>query len=124
MEQAKVSQLAFPRLTLFSDEFFNGQFVIGRGNLGIRDLDNIFDGPESLRFLADNPRACLVLFTRPNFKGNFRIYLGPARNLPVLEDLLRGEDVESLISSNQRLSVAQVRLIRLTGILPAGFRVV
>ncbi|OXM13353.1 hypothetical protein [Paenibacillus herberti] len=124
MEQAKVSQVLFPRLTLFSDESFNGQFVIGRGNLGIRNLENIFDGPESLRFLSDNRNACLVLFTRTAFRGNFRIYLGPARNLPELEDLLRGEDVESLISSNQRLSVAQVRLIRLTGVLPAGFRIV
>lgn len=119
MEKAQISQVS-PRLTVYGDEFFTGSSIIVRGNLGIRNAGEI----ESLRFLANTSRASLVLFTRTAFRGNFRIYQGAVRNLPDLEDLLRGADVGSIISSNEHLSVARVRQIRNTGSLPSGFRII
>lgn len=117
-----VAQQTFPRLALFSDERFRGNRIILRGNLGIRNLDaGRFDDVESLRFFSTNPNATLVLFTRTNFRGNFRVFRGN-RNLADLDDIIGGNDPESLISSNRRLTLAQIRTIRDTGRLPSGFR--
>ncbi|MFS0723803.1 hypothetical protein [Paenibacillus sp. 1P07SE] len=113
----------FPRLTVYDEENFRGRSRILRGNLGIRDLDNILDGIESLRFFSTNPNATLVLFTRTRFRGNFRILRGN-RSIRDLDDLIAGNDVESLISTNQRLTIEQVRRIRRTGRLPQGYRVI
>ncbi|MGF7046863.1 hypothetical protein J2T13_001365 [Paenibacillus sp. DS2015] len=121
-QNVSISQV-FPRLTVFSDENFRGNSRILRGNLGIRNLENVLGGIESLRFFSTNPNATLVLFTRTRFRGNFRILRGN-RSIRDLDDLLAGNDVESLISSNQRLTVAQVRIIRNTGTLPTGYRVI
>lgn len=117
MDEVKISQVVYPRLTLYSEENYRGRTRILNGNLGLTNTDEV----ESLRFFSTSANATLVLFTRINFKGNFRIYRG-SRNIPDLDDLIAGNDVESLISSNIRLSEAQVREIRRTGTLPQGFR--
>ncbi|MDF2670876.1 MAG: hypothetical protein K0R67_3182 [Paenibacillus sp.] len=120
MQKATILQ-TFPRLTLFSDENFRGRVRILRGNLGIRNLEARFDDVESLRFFSTNPNATLVLFTRRNFQGNFRILRGN-RSIADLDDIIAGNDPESLISSNVRLTAQQVRNIRSTRTLPNGFR--
>lgn len=120
MNKPAVSQ-TFPRLTVFTEENFQGRSRIGRGNLGIRNLDNL--DIESLRFFSTSSNATLVLFTRPNFQGNFRVFRGN-RNIADLDDIIGGEDAESLVSSNIRLTLSQIREIRRTSTLPPGFRVV
>ena len=120
MNKATISQV-FPRLRLFTEENFRGQRFVLRGNLGIRNIENRFDDIESLRFFSPNPNATLVLFTRPNFRGQFRVFRGNT-NIADLDDIIRGEDPESLVMANFRLTLAQIRQIRRTGILPNGFR--
>jgi hypothetical protein len=110
----------FPRLTLWSDENFRGRVRIFRGNLGIRNLDGVIEA-ESLRFFSTSANATLVLFTRRNFQGAFRVFRGN-RSIADLDDIISGNDAESLISSNVRLTLAQIRQIRRTGVLPSGFR--
>lgn len=111
----------FPRLRLYSEENFRGRVRQIRGNVGIRNLDARFDDVESLRFFSTNSGATLVLFSRPNFRGTFRVFRGN-RNIADLDDIIGGRDVESLVSSNVRLTLEQIRRINRTGVLPAGFR--
>lgn len=61
-----VSQ-TYPRLTVYSEENYAGRSRIYRGNTGLRDLDNILDGVESLRFFSTNSNATLVLFNETEF---------------------------------------------------------
>ncbi|MGF9700367.1 MULTISPECIES: hypothetical protein [Paenibacillus] len=118
----QVSQ-TYPRLTVYSEENYNGRSRIYRGNTGLRNLDNILGGVESLRFFSTSSNATLVVFTRPNFQGGFRVYRGNT-NLRDLDDLIRGNDVESLISTNQRLTLAEIRAIRNNSRLPSGYDLV
>ncbi|MGN7415516.1 hypothetical protein [Paenibacillus sp. SAF-068] len=114
-----VSQ-TYPRLTVYSEENYRGRSRIYRGNTGLRNLDNILDGVESLRFFSTSSNATLVVFTRPNFQGGFRVFRGNT-NLRDLDDLIRGNDVESLISTNERLTLAEIREIRANRSLPNGY---
>ncbi|WP_458461843.1 hypothetical protein [Paenibacillus sp.] len=41
-----------------------------------------------------------------------------------LDDLIRGNDVESLISTNERLTLAEIRAIRSNRSLPGGYNLV
>ena len=119
-----VSQtVVYPRLRIFSEENLQGTSRTLRGNLGIRNTDNILDGIESLQFFSTSSNATLVLFTRTRFRGNFRILRGN-RTLRDLDDLINGNDVESIISTNQRLTAEQVRAIRDSGRLPSGYRTI
>ncbi|AIQ46949.1 hypothetical protein R70723_14475 [Paenibacillus sp. FSL R7-0273] len=111
----------YPRLTVYSQENFRGRRRIYRGNLGFADVDTVLTGIESLRFFSLNPGATLVLFDRSSFRDNFVILRGN-RSIRELDDILRRGDVESLISTNQRLTAAQVRAIQRKGTLPAGYR--
>ena len=120
MEKASISQV-FPRLALFSDENFRGRRFVVRGNLGIRNIETRFGDIESLRFFSPRANATLVLFSRPNFQGRARVFRGSI-NIADLDNIIRGEDPESLVMANFRLSVAQIREIRRTGELPSGFR--
>lgn len=120
--QANVSQV-YPRLYLYTDERYLGRRFVWRGNVGIRNLEARYDGIESLRFYSPSANATLVLFTRSNFRGNFRVFRG-TRNIPDLDDIIGGNDPESLIISRRRLTLEQIREIRRTGRLPEGFRTV
>ncbi|SEL16707.1 hypothetical protein [Paenibacillus sp. OK003] len=117
-----VSQ-TYPRLTVYSEEDYRGRSRVYRGNTGLRNLDNILGGVESLRFFSTSSNATLVVFTRPNFQGGFRVYRGNT-NLRDLDDLIRGNDVESLISTNQRLTLDEIRAIRSNRSLPSGYNLV
>lgn len=121
MKKAFISQATFPRLRLFRDENFRGRRFVVRGNVGIRNLERTFGDIESLRFFSPNSGATLVLFSRTNFRGNFRVFRG-VTNIADLDDIIAGNEPESIISSNIRLSLAEIRAIRRTGILPSGFR--
>ncbi|SLK07984.1 MULTISPECIES: hypothetical protein [unclassified Paenibacillus] len=117
-----VSQ-TYPRLTVYSEEDYRGRSRVYRGNTGLRNLDNILGGVESLRFFSTSSNATLVVFTRPNFQGGFRVFRGNT-NLRDLDDLIRGNDVESLISTNQRLTLNEIRAIRSNRSLPSGYNLV
>lgn len=116
-----ISQVVYPRLRLYTEENFRGRRFTWRGNVGLRNLDRLYDDIESLRFFSPSSNATLVLFTRTNFRGNFRVFRGTT-NLRDLDDIIRGSDPESLIISDRRLTLAQIREIRRTGRLPSGFR--
>lgn len=117
-----VSQ-TYPSLTVYSEEDYRGRSRVYRGNTGLRNLDNILGGVESLRFFSTSSNATLVVFTRPNFQGGFRVFRGNT-NLRDLDDLIRGNDVESLISTNQRLTLDEIRAIRSNRSLPSGYNLV
>nr|WP_106406109.1 hypothetical protein [Paenibacillus solani] len=121
--KASISQVLFPRLALFRNEFYRGRRFVVRGNVGIRNLERAFGEIESLRFFSTNPNATLVLFSEPNFRGRIRVFRGNT-NIGDLDDIIRGEEPESIISSNRRLTLAQIREIRNTGELPNGFRTI
>ncbi|OAX47129.1 hypothetical protein [Paenibacillus sp. AD87] len=121
-KQVSISQ-TYPRLTVYSEENFRGLRRVYRGNLGIADIDAVLTGIESLKFFSTNPNATLVLFDRSRFRDNFVVLRGN-RIIRELDDFLRRGDVESLIASNQRLTLAQIRKIRRTGELPPGYRLI
>lgn len=121
MMKASVSQVLFPRLTLFRNEFYRGRRFVVRGNVGIRNLERTFGDIESLRFFSTSSNATLVLFSETNFRGAFRVFRGNT-NIADLDDIIRGEEPESIISSKRRLTLSQIRTIRETGVLPSGFR--
>ena len=121
-KEVHISQ-TYPRLTVYSEENYLGRSRIYRGNLGIRNTDNILDGIESLRFFSTSSNATLVLFSRTRFRGSFRVLRGN-RSIRDLDDFISGNDVESIISTNQRLTLAQIRRIRESGELPAGYRLI
>lgn len=123
MVTIKAASIIYPRLRVYSEENFRGLRRTYRGNLGIADIDSVLTGIESLRFFSTNPNATLVLFDRSRFRDNFVILRGN-RSIRELDDILRRGDVESLISSNQRLTPAQVRVIQRTGSLPSGYRLI
>ncbi|MBY3624649.1 hypothetical protein HGO21_34680 [Acinetobacter sp. CUI P1] len=123
MVTIKAASIIYPRLRVYSEENFRGLRRTYRGNLGIADIDSVLTGIESLRFFSTNPNATLVLFDRSRFRDNFVILRGN-RSIRELNDFLRRGDVESLISSNQRLTPAQVRVIQRTGSLPSGYRLI
>lgn len=120
--KAYVSQV-YPRLTLYREENFRGRRFVWRGNVGLRNLERLYDDDiESLRFFSPSPNATLVLFSRRNFRGAFRVFRGTT-NIRDLDDIIRGdEDPESIIISSRRLTLEQIRTIRRTGRLPQGFR--
>ncbi|AIQ52548.1 MULTISPECIES: hypothetical protein [Paenibacillus] len=113
----------YPRLRVYEEENYLGRRRTYTGNLGIRNTDNILDGIESLRFFSTSSNATLVLFSRTRFRGSFLVIRGN-RNIRDLDDYIRGNDVESLISTNQRLTLQQIRDIRRTGDLPSGYRLI
>ncbi len=118
--KATVSQ-TYPRLFLYSEENYRGRRIVWRGNVGIRNLEARYDDIESLRFFSTNSDATLVLFARENFRGRFRVFRGTT-NIADLDDIIRGNDPESLIISSSRLTLEQIRRIRRTGVLPEGYR--
>ncbi len=120
---ATISQTVYPRLYLYRDENYRGRRFVWRGNVGIRNLERRYDDIESLRFYSPSANATLVLFDRTNFRGNFRVFRGTT-NLRDLDDIIRGEEPESLIISRSRLTLAQIREIRRTGNLPSGYRTI
>ncbi|USB33650.1 hypothetical protein [Paenibacillus sp. YPG26] len=111
-----------PRLALFSEEDFRGRRIVFRGSVAIRNIERIFDEPESLRFRSNGRGATLVLFSRSNFRGRFRV-IRTSRSIADLERTL-GFEVNSIILSSNRLTLEEIRLIRRTGNLPGGFLVI
>jgi hypothetical protein len=116
----KAASIIYLRLRVYSEENVHGLRRTYRGNLGIADIDSVLTGIESLRFFSTNRNATLLLFDRSHFRDNFVILRGN-RSIRELDNFLRRGDVESLISSNQRLTPAQVRTIQRTGSLPSGY---
>ncbi|TLS48766.1 hypothetical protein FE782_28905 [Paenibacillus antri] len=120
--KATISQ-TYPRLYLYSEENYAGRRFVWRGNVGIRNLEARYDDIESLRFFSPNAGATLVLFAGRNFQGRFRVFRGTT-NIADLDDIVAGEEPESLIISNSRLTLARIREIRRTGRLPEGYRTI
>lgn len=113
----------YPRLYLYSERNYCGNRYVWRGNRALRDLSRLYGSLGSLRFYSPWPDATLVLFSRTNFRGRFRIYRGTT-NIRDLHTLFDGHGPRSLIIARACLTPEQIRVIRRTGCLPPGFRVV
>ncbi|MDR6552642.1 hypothetical protein [Paenibacillus qinlingensis] len=116
--QAKVT---YPRLTVYSEKYFQGGNAILSGNIGIPNFDIPLGGMESLRFFSTNPGATLVLFSLTRFRGTFKVFHG-VRNVSDFDNIISGNDANSLISTDKFLTLRQIRAIRDSGRLPNGFR--
>lgn len=122
------ARAAYPRLTVYGEKYFQGGSAIISGSVGIPDFDILnsdipLGGMESLRFFSTNPNATLVLFSLTRFRGEFRVFHG-LRNVSDLDNLVHGNDANSLISTDRYLMPEQIRAIRDSGQLPDGYRTI
>ncbi|OAS24008.1 hypothetical protein [Paenibacillus oryzisoli] len=111
----------YPRLTVYSEKYYQGGSAILSGNIGIPNFDLPLGGMESLRFFSTNPNSTLVLFSLTRFRGDFRVFHG-VRNVSDFDNIINGNDANSLISTNKYLTLRQIRAIRDSGRLPSGYR--
>ncbi|WP_274366310.1 hypothetical protein [Paenibacillus thermotolerans] len=110
------------RLRLFSGVNFTGRrIVFKRGGVAIRDMNalrfnNVLSSFRVRNVIFPN-QVTLILFSRVNFQGSFRVFRGrtAVANLGTL-----GFDnvTSSLILVGRRLTNAQINIIRSTGIPP------
>jgi len=116
------------RLTMFSGANFTGRRLsFRRGGVAVRNLgafrfNNLLTSFR-LRNVLFPSAVTLVLFSRNNFQGSFRIFCGRT-NVANLSRFNFNNVTSSFILVGSRLSEAQVREIQRTGILPCDMVVV
>lgn len=108
------------RLSIFEDNDFGGRRVqFRRGGVAITNMQAIrFDKILSsfhLRNTVSRNEVTLVLFSRDNFKGSFRVFRG-TQNVASLGDF--NDKTESLILVGRNLSNSEINRIRNTGTPP------
>lgn len=116
------------RLALWSNTGFSGRrILLRRGGVAIRDLGALrFDNELSsfrLRNVVQSNQVTLVLFSRRNFQGNFRVFRG-SQNVSNLGNLNFNNVASSLILVGHILTDAQINRIRRTGIAPRNILIV
>ena len=116
------------RLALFSRFNFNGRrILLRRGGVAIRDLGAFrFNNELSsfrLRNLVDSGEVTLVLFSRINFQGSFRVYRG-SQSVANLSQANFNNVTSSLILVGRILTNNQINQIRNTGRAPSDVLVI
>ncbi|HEY2491898.1 MAG TPA: hypothetical protein VGI33_03085 [Paenibacillus sp.] len=111
------------RLSLFSGLNFTGRRIIfRRGGIAVRDLgafrfDNLLSSFR-VRNVVNRAEVTLVLFSRINFQGSFRVFRG---NTNVSD--LRNESFDNVTSSfilvSRNLTNSQIREIQRSGNAPS-----
>lgn len=106
------------RLSLFSGFNFTGRRInFKRGGVAVRDLGAFrFNNVLSsflLRNVVQRNQVTLVLFSRINFQGRFRIFLG-SQSVADLRNFNFNNVTSSFILVGRRLTEAQVRQIQTT----------
>jgi hypothetical protein len=116
------------RLALFSGTNFTGRRILfRRGGVAIRDLgafrfDNVLSSFR-LRNVVTSSEVTLVLFSRINFQGSFRVFRGN-RNVANLSQFNFNNLTSSLILVGRILTDAEINTIRSTGIPPRDILVI
>jgi hypothetical protein len=116
------------RLALFSGTNFTGRRIqLRRGGVAVRDLGAFrFDNELSsfrLRNVVTSGEVTLVLFSRINFQGSFRVYRG-SRNVANLAQNGFNNVTSSLIVVGRILTDSEINQIRRTGTPPRDILVV
>ncbi|NHN29979.1 beta/gamma crystallin family protein [Paenibacillus agricola] len=116
------------RLALFSGTNFTGRRILfRRGGVAIRDLGAFRFNNEltsfRLRNVVNGTEVTLLLFSRNNFQGSFRVYRGN-RNVANLAQNGFNNVTSSLIVVGRILTDSEIRQIRSTGTPPRDILVI
>ncbi|BFH66871.1 MAG: hypothetical protein E6230_02490 [Paenibacillus dendritiformis] len=107
------------RLALFSGVNFTGRrIVFRRGGVAVRDLgafrfNNVLSSFR-LRNVVNTNEVTLVLFSRINFQGSFRVFRG-SQNVANLGRFNFNNVTSSFILVGRRLTDAEINTIQRTG---------
>lgn len=118
----------FVRLSLFSGFNFTGRRIdFRRGGVAVRDLgafrfNNVLSSFR-LRNIAIPRQVTLILFSRTNFRGAFRVFRG-SRNVADLRNFNFNNVTSSFILVGRRLTNNEIQFLRRTGNLPADILVI
>lgn len=116
------------RLSLFSGANFTGRRILFRhGGVAVRNLgafrfNNLLTSFR-LRNVAIPQNVTLVLFSRNNFQGSFRIFSG-STNVANLSRFNFNNVTSSFILAGTRITESQVREIQRTSVLPCDVLVI
>ena len=107
------------RLALWSGNNFTGRRILfRRGGVAVRDLEAFrFNNALSsfrLRNIVQSSQVTLVLFSRNNFQGTFRVFRG-SQNVANLGNLDFNNVTSSLILVGRNLTNSQISRIQRTG---------
>lgn len=116
------------RLTLWSGNNFTGRrIVFRRGGVAVRDLgafrfNNVLSSFR-LRNIVQSSQVTLVLFSRINFQGSFRVFRG-SQNVANLSNLNFNNVTSSFILVGRDLTNAQIAQIQSSGRPPQDVLVI
>ncbi|WP_082691303.1 MULTISPECIES: hypothetical protein [Paenibacillus] len=116
------------RLALWSGTNFSGRrILLRRGGVAIRDLGAFrFNNELSsfrLRNVVRSSQVTLVLFSRTNFQGSFRVFRG-SQNVSNLGSVNFNNVTTSLILVGRNLTNAEIARIQSTGRPPRDILVI
>ncbi|MGM1048832.1 hypothetical protein SAMN05661091_3525 [Paenibacillus uliginis N3/975] len=116
------------RLALWSDTFFSGRRILfRRGGVAVRDLgafrfDNVLSSFR-LRNVVERSQVTLVLFSRTNFQGTFRVFRG-SQNVANLGNLGFDNVTSSFILVGRNLTDSEISRIQSTGRPPQDILII
>jgi hypothetical protein len=116
------------RLALWSSNNFSGRRILfRRGGVAVRDLrafrfDNLLSSFR-LRNVVLSSQVTLVLFSRINFQGSFRVFRG-SQNVRNLSNLNFNNTASSFILVGRNLTDAEINRIQRTGRPPQDILVI
>ncbi|EJW15430.1 hypothetical protein M5X00_31075 [Paenibacillus alvei] len=116
------------RLALWSGTNFTGRRILfRRGGVAVRDLgafrfDNVLSSFR-LRNVVQRNQVTLVLFSRINFQGSFRVFRG-SQNVANLGRFNFDNVTSSFILVGRNLTNAEISQIQRTGIPPRDILVI
>ncbi|EPY06229.1 hypothetical protein PAALTS15_15976 [Paenibacillus alvei TS-15] len=116
------------RLALWSGINFTGRRILfRRGGVAVRDLgafrfDNVLSSFR-LRNVVQRNEVTLVLFSRINFQGSFRVFRG-SQNVANLGNFNFNNVTSSFILVGRNLTNAEIAKIQSTGIPPRDILII
>ncbi|MFD3269913.1 hypothetical protein ACE3MS_07190 [Paenibacillus dendritiformis] len=116
------------RLAIFSGINFTGRrIVFRRGGVAVRDLgafrfNNVLSSFR-LRNVVNRNEVTLVLFSRINFQGSFRVFRG-SQNVANLGRFNFNNATSSFILVGRRLTDSEINTIQRTGIPPRDILII
>ncbi|MDT3424860.1 hypothetical protein J2Z22_000372 [Paenibacillus forsythiae] len=116
------------RLTLWSGTNFTGRRIhFRRGGVAVRDLgafrfDNVLSSFR-LRNVVQSSQVTLVLFSRINFQGSFRVFRG-SQSVANLGNFNFNNVTSSFILVGRNLTDVEIALIRSTGRPPRDILII
>ncbi|WP_332107903.1 hypothetical protein [Paenibacillus sp. URB8-2] len=116
------------RLALWSGTNFTGRRILfRRGGVAVRDLgafrfDNVLSSFR-LRNVVERSQVTLVLFSRINFQGSFRVFRG-SQSVANLGNLNFNNVTSSLVLVGRNLTNSEIGLIQSTGIPPRDILII